>query len=258
MAKSQLFAAAAVRVHPRRGVSRAARHRDDEAFKTAHAILERGDIVVMYAEAGRSRTGELGKPRHGLGRLALETGVPVVHRAIAGTVAQLEAPAVPQVRRSSRRRCGSRPWSTPRASRPRPLRRSCSSGCGRCTAGSRARATAAQRARPFGPPPGRRLSLGRAAVPAARGAGSCRWATRGSRPPAPRAGCACAAPRGRPPRPSGRRRPPPRVTMKAVGISPASSSGAPTTAAAPTAGCVHRSASSSAGATWKALNLISS
>jgi 1-acyl-sn-glycerol-3-phosphate acyltransferase len=41
--------------------------------------------VVMYAEAGRSRTGELGKPRHGIGRLALESGAPVVPTAIAGT-----------------------------------------------------------------------------------------------------------------------------------------------------------------------------
>jgi 1-acyl-sn-glycerol-3-phosphate acyltransferase len=42
-------------------------------------------MIVMYAEAGRSRSGELGKPRHGIGRLALEAGVPVVPTAIAGT-----------------------------------------------------------------------------------------------------------------------------------------------------------------------------
>ena len=39
----------------------------------------------MYAEAGRSRTGELGEPRHGVGRLALESGAPVVPAAISGT-----------------------------------------------------------------------------------------------------------------------------------------------------------------------------
>jgi 1-acyl-sn-glycerol-3-phosphate acyltransferase len=60
-------------------------YNDEEAFKTAHALLARGDIVVMYAEAGRSRTGGLGKPRHGLGRLALESGAPVVPAAIAGS-----------------------------------------------------------------------------------------------------------------------------------------------------------------------------
>jgi 1-acyl-sn-glycerol-3-phosphate acyltransferase len=86
MAKSQLFTRPLQFVFTHGGVFPVRRgHRDEEAFKTAHAILERGDIVVMYAEAGRSRTGELGKPRHGLGRLALETGVPVVPAAIAGT-----------------------------------------------------------------------------------------------------------------------------------------------------------------------------
>ena len=39
----------------------------------------------MYAEGGRSRTQELGEPKPGVGRLALETGVPVVPVAIAGS-----------------------------------------------------------------------------------------------------------------------------------------------------------------------------
>ncbi len=86
MAKSQLFTPPLQFIFTHGGVFPVRRgHGDEEAFKTAHAILERGDIVVMYAEAGRSRTGQLGKPRHGLGRLALETGVPVVPAAIAGT-----------------------------------------------------------------------------------------------------------------------------------------------------------------------------
>ncbi|HZG49062.1 MAG TPA: lysophospholipid acyltransferase family protein [Thermoleophilaceae bacterium] len=86
MAKSQLFKPPLEVVFSHGGVFPVRRgHQDEEAFVTAHAVLERGGIVVMYAEAGRSRSGELGKPRHGLGRLALETGVPVVPTAIAGT-----------------------------------------------------------------------------------------------------------------------------------------------------------------------------
>jgi 1-acyl-sn-glycerol-3-phosphate acyltransferase len=86
MAKSQLFKPPLEVVFNNGGVFPVRRgHHDQEAFKTAHAILERGDIVVMYAEAGRSRSGELGTPRHGLGRLALESGVPVIPTAIAGT-----------------------------------------------------------------------------------------------------------------------------------------------------------------------------
>ena len=117
-------------------------------------ILARGDIVVMYAEAGRSRTGELGKPRHGLGRLALESGAPVVpdrdrrHRASA----QLEAAPVPQgdgaVRRAAALRARGR---ARRASRPRRPPR-WSSTARRCsTRGSAPRGAAgpsAPRARP--------------------------------------------------------------------------------------------------------------
>jgi 1-acyl-sn-glycerol-3-phosphate acyltransferase len=86
MAKSQLFKMPLEIVFNNGGVFPVRRgHHDEEAFKTAHAILARGGIVVMYAEAGRSRSGELGNPRHGLGRLALEAGVPVIPTAIAGT-----------------------------------------------------------------------------------------------------------------------------------------------------------------------------
>src|SRR4051812_41677672 len=86
MAKSQLFKPPLQVVYHNGGVFPVRRgHHDQEAFRTAHTILGRGDLIVMYAEAGRSRSGELGKPRHGLGRLALESGVPVVPTAIAGT-----------------------------------------------------------------------------------------------------------------------------------------------------------------------------
>jgi 1-acyl-sn-glycerol-3-phosphate acyltransferase len=86
MAKSQLFKPPLQFIYTHGGVFPVRRgHHDEEAFETAHAVLARGDLVVMYAEAGRSRTGELGKPRHGLGRLALESGAPVVPTAIAGT-----------------------------------------------------------------------------------------------------------------------------------------------------------------------------
>jgi 1-acyl-sn-glycerol-3-phosphate acyltransferase len=86
MAKSQLFARPMQFIYTHGGVFPVRRgHHDQEAFTTAHTILGRGDIVVMYAEAGRSRSGELGKPRHGIGRLALESGAPVVPTAIAGS-----------------------------------------------------------------------------------------------------------------------------------------------------------------------------
>src|SRR5215217_4868890 len=86
MAKSQLFKPPMQFVYRHGGVFPVRRgHRDEEAFKTAHTVLGHGDLVVMYAEAGRSRSRRLGKPRHGLGRLALESGVPVIPTAIAGS-----------------------------------------------------------------------------------------------------------------------------------------------------------------------------
>lgn len=62
-------------------------HSDQEAFKTAHAILGHGGCICMYCEGGRSRSGHLGEPKPGVGRLALESGVPVVPVAIHGSSA---------------------------------------------------------------------------------------------------------------------------------------------------------------------------
>ena len=86
MAKSQMFKRPMQFIYTHGGVFPVRRgQRDEESFETARAVLARGDVVVMYAEGGRSRTGELGEPRPGIGRLALETGAPVVPSAIAGT-----------------------------------------------------------------------------------------------------------------------------------------------------------------------------
>jgi 1-acyl-sn-glycerol-3-phosphate acyltransferase len=60
-------------------------HNDEEAFVTAHSVLARGGAVGIYAEGGRSRSGGLGEPRPGIGRLALESGLPVVPVAIHGS-----------------------------------------------------------------------------------------------------------------------------------------------------------------------------
>jgi glycerol-3-phosphate dehydrogenase (NAD(P)+) len=58
---------------------------DQDMLATAKAILERGDSVLVFAEGTRVRPGALGRPKRGVGRLALETGAPVVPVAVIGT-----------------------------------------------------------------------------------------------------------------------------------------------------------------------------
>ncbi|MBS1887041.1 MAG: 1-acyl-sn-glycerol-3-phosphate acyltransferase [Actinobacteria bacterium] len=87
MAKSQLFGPPGLTyvlkvagVFPvRRG------HRDDKAFETAYELIDQGELLLVYAEGGRSRSGQLGTAKPGIGRIALETGVAIIPTAIHGS-----------------------------------------------------------------------------------------------------------------------------------------------------------------------------
>jgi glycerol-3-phosphate dehydrogenase len=54
-------------------------------MQTARQIVERGGTVIIFPEGTRIRTGSLGRPKRGVGRLALETGAPVLPIAVHGS-----------------------------------------------------------------------------------------------------------------------------------------------------------------------------
>ena len=63
----------------RRGAS------DEESVATSLALLERGQAVVIFPEGTRIRTGSLARPKRGVGRLALQSGKPVVPIAVTNS-----------------------------------------------------------------------------------------------------------------------------------------------------------------------------
>jgi 1-acyl-sn-glycerol-3-phosphate acyltransferase len=87
MAKSQMFGPPVLTyIFKHGGVFPVRRgHRDEESFKTAFTILDQEEMLLVYAEGGRSRSGKLGEVKPGIGRIALESGAPVVPVAIHGS-----------------------------------------------------------------------------------------------------------------------------------------------------------------------------
>jgi 1-acyl-sn-glycerol-3-phosphate acyltransferase len=87
MAKSQMFGPPVLTyVYKHGGVFPVRRgHHDEEAITTAATILAQGEMLLVYAEGGRSRSGKLKEVKPGIGRIALESGAPVVPVAIQGS-----------------------------------------------------------------------------------------------------------------------------------------------------------------------------
>jgi 1-acyl-sn-glycerol-3-phosphate acyltransferase len=72
---------------------------DADALETAREILRQGGLLALFPEGTRIRDpDQLGHPRRGAGRLALETGAPLVPCAITGTE-QLFLGPLPKPRR---------------------------------------------------------------------------------------------------------------------------------------------------------------
>jgi glycerol-3-phosphate dehydrogenase (NAD(P)+) len=58
---------------------------DETAMETARIVLDRGGTVCIFPEGTRIRSGSLGTPKRGVGRLALESGAAVAPVAVHGT-----------------------------------------------------------------------------------------------------------------------------------------------------------------------------
>jgi 1-acyl-sn-glycerol-3-phosphate acyltransferase len=87
MAKSQMFGPPVLTyIFKHGGVFPVRRgQHDEEAFETAFELIEQGEMLLMYAEGGRSRSQELGEAKPGIGRIALESGAPIVPVAVYGS-----------------------------------------------------------------------------------------------------------------------------------------------------------------------------
>jgi glycerol-3-phosphate dehydrogenase (NAD(P)+) len=88
---------------------------DAEAMETARLLVERGQAVLIFPEGTRIRRGSLGDAKRGVGRLALETGAPVVPIAVLGTERARRAFIIRPCK--VRVRCG-RPLTFPRVESP--------------------------------------------------------------------------------------------------------------------------------------------
>jgi 1-acyl-sn-glycerol-3-phosphate acyltransferase len=90
---------------------------DETAMETARMIVERGGTVIIFPEGTRHRTGSLGRPKRGVGRLALETGAAVLPVAVQGSE---EVRRGWRIRpRKVRLRAG-KPTTFPRTEKPSP------------------------------------------------------------------------------------------------------------------------------------------
>src|SRR5215216_638296 len=91
---------------------------DEESVKTARQLLAHGHAVVVFPEGTRIVNGSLGRPKRGVGRLALQSGAPVVPVAVTGSEHARDGWRIKPVRVHVR--CGA-PLTFPQVANPSPF-----------------------------------------------------------------------------------------------------------------------------------------
>lgn len=70
-----------------------------KVIKEAIRVLKKGDVLIIYPEGTRTRTGEMGEGKFGVARIFLETGVPILPVAVEGTFELMPPGKKPKIKK---------------------------------------------------------------------------------------------------------------------------------------------------------------
>ena len=70
-----------------------------KVIKEAIRVLKKGDILIIYPEGTRTRTGEMGEGKLGVARIFLETKAPILPVAIEGTFELMPPGKKPKIKK---------------------------------------------------------------------------------------------------------------------------------------------------------------
>ncbi len=79
------------------GINRKKVESKKKAMKQAIEFLKKGDSLIIYPEGGRSYDGKIKKGKHGVARIFLKTGTPILPMAVKGTFELLPPKSKPKM-----------------------------------------------------------------------------------------------------------------------------------------------------------------
>ncbi|MCP6718573.1 MAG: 1-acyl-sn-glycerol-3-phosphate acyltransferase [Patescibacteria group bacterium] len=79
------------------GINRKKIESKRKAMEQAIEFLKKGDSLIIYPEGGRSYDGKIKKGKHGVARIFLKTGTPILPMAVKGTFELLPPKSKPKI-----------------------------------------------------------------------------------------------------------------------------------------------------------------